>query len=475
MSRLSVTTLFDFDKVDHSKESEVHLDVVLTAPERENQKRIPLHMILAIDCSGSMAGGKLDSVKTTVSKLLDHLTENDTIGIIGFSDNAWEALPVLPMTASNRQQAKDTINKMHPMSMTNLSEAIQWSMERAVTAEKDKISRIVVLTDGLPTAGIQTHEGLVDVIKNMNPSLSLSTFGYGSDYNPELLLSMSNTGKGNHFYIQKDTDCSKAFALELGGLLSLFAQKIQVELTPSGVAEFKELLSDYEVKEEGGYRGLTNGKISFTIDDIYTGEKKHAVIKLGIHKASTAVCARKSSVCDVMVKYDDIETKAEVKIESKAKIQYTKADDVPKDPNEEVHKQLVLIQAAKMQLEAKNKADAGDLQGAQAVLQGGIQLFGTANSAFYSPQLSESFVTLSSAYSDRASYNTVGAKLGGTYYRALSKNRVSSSAASGEVYTYTSSLQESLLKSFESDSGSAPSITITGTKDEDSDEEEKKV
>ena len=68
-------------------------------------------------------------------------------------------------------------------------------------------------------------------------------------------------GRGNNFYIKSDDGCNNAFALELGGLLSLYGQNIQISVTPSGNMLFKEMLSEYKCEQVNGFRLLTPGKI----------------------------------------------------------------------------------------------------------------------------------------------------------------------------------------------------------------------
>ena len=264
---------------------------------------------------------------------------------------------------------------------------------------------------------------------------------------------MSNIGKGNNFYIEKDEDCRGAFALELGGLLSLYAQKIKVTVTPSGNISLSEFLSSYAFEEMAGYRGITEGKLSYEIDDIFVGEKKHAIIRFSVPKASTAVCARKTTVCSIELEYLDVETKKEVTSQVTAKIQYVKAGKVASKGNDEVKKQLAMIEAAKIQIEAKTKADAGDYTGAQEAASRGV-LFAT-NSEWLdnSEQLAQNFTTLGESMSNRYDYQTKGLKLATAYSCSFSKGRTTTMDSLGT--TYNSDIQKEMLTSFSAGSEDA--------------------
>jgi len=445
-SKLNVRAVFDHEKVAFNKENEVHMDVVFHVPEKADSKRTPLHMVLALDYSGSMAGKKVDSMKDTVNKLIDNLTENDTMTVIGFSDNCWEIIPVTVMDSSGKANAKSSINNTYTHSMTNMSEALEWALERAASSDKKKIVRIVFLTDGLPTSGLTGREDLVNIVSQLRPDVSLSTFGFGHDYDPELLLSMSNRGRGNHFYIQNEDDCKRAFAMELGGLLSMAVQDLKVEVTPSGNVELVDFLSKISYEESAGYRGITDGKVLFTLEDVFYGESKHVLFKLKLPSASQAVTARATKVCDIRVDYLDVETKERSVLEAKAKIRYVKPDDASTEANKDVKAQLLLIEAQKIHKDAKKLADKGQYDDAREVYTAGLLL--AENNAWFenSTALKGSFQTMIENSGNAAVYYTSGAKLAGSYGYTMAKSRASS--VCGMNLSYNSSAQESMMRSF---------------------------
>ena len=458
MPTVSLQPIFDFERVSYEKDTEVHLDVVLTAPERTESKRIPLHLILAIDCSGSMGGGKLEKVKTTIDKLVDHLTENDSLGILGFSDNVWEVLAALPMAKENKVIAKRKMSELRFMSMTNLGGAMQMAMEKAVIADSTKTARIILLTDGLPTTGACDKDTLIKIASNANQKVSISTFGYGDDFDAEFMASISKMGRGNNFYIKTDDECKKAFALELGGLLSLYGQNIKLTITPTGNMTFKEILSDYECKQKQGFRLLTPGKVEITIDDIFVGEKKHCILKLEIPKATEAVCARPTKVCDVGMVYLDTETQKEVTVTEAVRINYVKANKVASEPNIEVKKQLLILEIVRLQQEAKEKADAGQYKEAQGILTSACT-FVRDNAALMenSGSYLNNLQNMSANFVDSHSYRSKGLKMFTAFSFSMLKNRAAS--VDSMDMAYSSGEMTNMVRSFSAD----PVIIPTGT------------
>lgn len=450
--QLSIIPMFDFSTVSYNKASDVYLDVLLSAPEMdEATKHIPLHLILAIDCSGSMAGYKLDMVKQTVEKLIRHLAEDDNLGIIGFSDNIWDVLPPMAMNQKNKELAVSNVKALTSHNMTNLSGAIQSATEKAVTGDKSKISRIIVLTDGLPTVGECNKEKLVELAGKINPTVSISTFGYGTDFDSELMTSISKVGRGNNSYIKTDEDCPKAFALELGGLLSLFAQNLRLRITPSETMSFQELLSEYKCSQKNGYRLATEPTIDIVIDDIYGGENKHILMKLTVPEATKAVCARDTRVCDLELAYSTPGTKEEILLSATAKIKYCKPEKSQKLPNEEVQKQVHLFEIAKIQKEAMEKAEKGQLQEARILLKEGINYIHLNGISGYQgyENLEKTWTTMSADFADSGTYLTRGVKSAGAVYSSLAFNRASSSDVGS--MGFATKLQKTLVNSFTSD------------------------
>jgi uncharacterized protein YegL len=458
---INVTPLFDFDKVSYEKENEVHLDVVFKAPERDSTKRIPLHLVLAIDCSGSMAGDKLSQVKSTVSKLVDHLTENDSIAITAFSQDAWEVTKSLPMTAANKTFVKNRVTQLHTFGSTNLSEAITFAMERAVSVDKTKTCRIVLLTDGCPTCGTCDREGLLKIVGNVNPAVSISTFGYGSDFDSDLMASLSDKGRGNNFFIKEDKDCNSAFALELGGLLSLYGQNLKITLVPSPTMNFTELLSEYKCEQKHGYRLITPSKFEVTIDDIFAGETKHLIMKLTVPKATAAVSARSTKVCDISVVYTDAETKQETNVSGVAKINYVKSDKIATTANQVVREQLAIIETIKIQKAAKEEADKQNYEGARLILQEGISwAHANSNVLQNSEAIAVNYTEMMDNYNS-SSYATTGTKLNNSFYITMTRGRAATAGDYAQGMVFSNGVMTDMVASFAGDANPVPSLDLS--------------
>jgi len=370
MASVNITSHLEYDKVAYDKSHIVHLLLTLEGRPLEASQRKPLSLSVAIDCSGSMQGEKIDFAKKSLLKLVEHLSSVDTLAIVGFSDTVFTVLAPTKMDPAAKDRARAEIRKLHDMSATNLSGALLEAYEnlRMIENSGDAIRRAFLFTDGLPTAGVSDKGALVEIAGQRRPKDgSLTTFGYGADHDPELLASMAKRGGGNFYFIKNPDDVPKAFGYELGGLLSLVAQAVKTKVKAAHGVKILEVLNDLDVeaKDDGS-------EVTISVDDVYAEEKRHLLLKLELPEKSKAVAVRPSTVADIEVNFHDLRSGEPRMTEHSVKIEYVKADEAQKDAAKEVAEQIALLKAAEAQEEAKKLADAGNFTAAQAAINAAV-------------------------------------------------------------------------------------------------------
>src|ERR1035437_5333108 len=91
---MKVSVKLDLDKVVFDKSGAVNLMASLSAPDvTKEAKRNPLCICAVIDRSGSMresggstAGSKMEYVKRSMYKLIDQITDADSLSLVFFDD-----------------------------------------------------------------------------------------------------------------------------------------------------------------------------------------------------------------------------------------------------------------------------------------------------------------------------------------------------------------------------------------------------
>lgn len=195
--------------------------------------RTPLNLCLVIDRSGSMEGPPLDYVKQACCHVVDLLGPNDILSIVTFEEVVDLLMP--PQRVTNKQPIKDGIMRLLPGNTTNLFDGLGMAAQQVLSIQEGgRATRLVVLTDGDPTAGIKDHSSLVAHAGEIkNRGITCTFLGFGPDYNEELLASMAKRGGGNYYYIPQPQMIPDVFRQELDKLLTTSARNLQLTVKPA--------------------------------------------------------------------------------------------------------------------------------------------------------------------------------------------------------------------------------------------------
>lgn len=369
---VNLKTVWEYKKIDHSKKNENHLLIQLKAKEKtSSDKRKPAAIEAVVDCSGSMGGYKIDYVKKTLLVLVDNLTEDDYLGVVGYGSSVWQIAPPTKCDSMGKETLKNLIrNNTNILGCTNLSGGFIEGFNALKNMDidsKDRLNRVLLLTDGLANEGISDHSGLCKLVKNTcgdeDCNISLSTFGYGNDHDPEVLKDMAKQGGGNFHYISDPDQAPKALGLEIGGLLSVVAQGIKINLDLNDNVELLNVLNDFDVE-------TTNNITTISIDDIYSEEEKNIVVKFKLPSMSKSVAARpEKKVLDIDIKYFNVDSSKSEESKESIKVSYVKASDADTIPNELVEKNIIILESATLQENAVKEADNGNYEKAKSILK----------------------------------------------------------------------------------------------------------
>ncbi|MBS1717303.1 MAG: VWA domain-containing protein [Armatimonadetes bacterium] len=195
--------------------------------------RTPLNLCLVIDRSGSMEGQPLEYVKQACNHVVDLMSPDDVLSIVTFEEVVDLLMP--PQRVTNKQMIKDGIQRLMPGNTTNLYEAINMALAQVMSLqESGRATRVVLLTDGDPTAGIKDFHALTQLASDVKSrGVSITFLGFGPDYNEELIASMAKKGGGNYYYIPRPDLIPEVFRTELEKLMTTSARNLNLEIKPA--------------------------------------------------------------------------------------------------------------------------------------------------------------------------------------------------------------------------------------------------
>jgi len=415
--------IFDREKIGQSQDYEGHLMVSLEAEDKSFQ-RTPVNVVLVLDVSGSMSGRKLSLLKTTAGKIVQNLTNKDEVAIVTYASDV--QVDISNQKIDGKESILSTIHSLQTRGMTNMSGGLLEGFSQ-VNAKFNGVQRVMLLTDGLANVGIQAdnYEGFLNLVKNRDSKCTLSTFAFGGDADVELLQGMAKNGGGNFYYIRNE-DIDDVFARELGGIASCLAQNIEISVSPSQ-GKVVEVFNDYNVEDK-------NGVAVIRADDIYVGETKHVLVKLKVDKPNGKPKNRPFSIAKVTITYDDLKTNKKERIEFNQRVRFVKDTDADQDAALAVAEQVASLIAAKAQVEAVKKANAGDWNGANLVMAGAaVELQSVVDrGSTYAAEVH----CLHSGISDNLSADKYSASYGSTV-RSAAVAYSRSKAGSGDEHTFS--------------------------------------
>jgi Ca-activated chloride channel family protein len=363
---MKTTAELTYEKVRFDEAKDVHLVVSLAAPHLDaSAPRPPVCVIPVLDVSGSMAGEKLHFAKQSVMKLVDHLTPADFCGVVVFSTQVETLSPPAEMTQARKDELKTLVGRLAPRQNTNLGGGMLAGLDHAKVAKlpEGMLVRVILFTDGLANEGpAKSRDQLLRLLEENLGGATLSAFGYGDDADQELLRDLSTKGKGNYAYVESPEDALTAFARELGGLLSTYAQGIEVLVTPREGAVLTDVVSDADAREE-------NGAALIRLPDLLADEVRHLVLGVRLAPRPVALDAP-VTVADVEVSFERVEGGHVVKerLACKATARFVAAADAQAAPKPSVDAVVAIAQLVRAQIEAEEAARQGRYDEARDVM-----------------------------------------------------------------------------------------------------------
>lgn len=179
----------------------------------------------AADAAGNLVGGevgsmisgsikksmtKLEKAKKKIIPVINGFTEDNYFTIITFENNLkmWKK-EMVQATASNKKKAVAYIKMLHAGGGTNISDALEKSLELAGAGTADStvalnVETVFLLTDGVPSAGKYTRAN--DILTHLSEWNKLKrvivhSVGLGDNQDKDFLQKMADQNNG--VYIDK--------------------------------------------------------------------------------------------------------------------------------------------------------------------------------------------------------------------------------------------------------------------------------
>lgn len=411
-------------KIAYSKPTEVFVAITFNPPKIDSAQRAPISLSVSLDNSGSMgepAKGysaypsqtKLDLAKIAVQRLIENLSERDTLGFVTFEESARVIFSPMPMTATNKAEALSKLEAVQPAGGTALHDGLLLSIGqvRDAKAAGNALHRTMLFTDGQANVGVSNLDGISAAVRartsDLPYKLGVSTFGFGSFHNEALLRGLIQDGA--YYFIQDAEMIPTAFGTELGGLISTYATDVVLRVKPGFGVEKIEILNDLKVEEVRGCDQITCHNL--------LSEQPYTVIAKVTTKGGSRD-DRTLPLLEVSAALKDLRLNTLINVDSAVDVTRTTVRSATKKDDEEIMKLVAVQVAEKAQRDAMAAANKGDIHGAQMVLMAAsatTQSYGDAQlGTLLRSQVAD-------GYSSLVDYNSKGGKVSSSLSNSFSR------------------------------------------------------
>jgi Ca-activated chloride channel homolog len=341
------------------KKQTTFLKVGLTGFEMEGQaKRTPANIALVIDRSGSMQGDKIKQAKEAARIAVNRLNGDDIVSVIAYDDTVSVLVPATK--ASDRSAILAGIDRIESGGSTALFAGVSKGAEEVRKfLARDRVNRIILLSDGLANVGPDTPGALGELGASLvKEGISVTTLGLGLGFNEDLMSQLAQRSDGNHAFVEHSKDLVKIFNYEFGDVLSVVAQEVLVTINcAEGVRPVKVL---------GRPADIAGQKVVAAINQLYSNQEKYLMLEVEVPKGSVK---RSLEVANVKVTYANMGTKTTDTLSSTVAVRFSESEKQVVEKRDKIVLEAAVMQVATARnILATELRDAGKQKEAQKLL-----------------------------------------------------------------------------------------------------------
>jgi Ca-activated chloride channel family protein len=197
-------------------------------------ERPPLHLVFAVDTSGSMSGVGIDTAREIGPVIAGQLQSGDKVSVLAWSDSRSVLLAGHAVSGPHDDDVLEAFDGLGSAGSTDLSAGLRTAYDLATAhAAPGWVSRVVLVSDGGANVG-ETDAALIGAAAGAEDEDGIYMAGIGvgwvGAYSHELMDVVTDLGGGASMYMADSDDIER----QLGGTLlrtfGIAARDVQVQL-----------------------------------------------------------------------------------------------------------------------------------------------------------------------------------------------------------------------------------------------------
>ncbi len=355
--------------------SDVYLDIGQSTHQRQlslsvaaisegRDGTIPLNLCLILDRSGSMKGKPLSTVKEAAKAIVDRMSPIDRLTIVAFNHQSQLLVP--NQEVGDRDRIKAQIDGLEAGGGTAIDTAMKQGLEALTHCSGEFISQAFLLTDGENEHG-NNDRCLKLALVAVNHSITINSFGFGNNWNQDVLEKIADAGGGSLSYIEKPAQAEQEFSrlfqrMQSVGLTNAhlrlwLAPEVRLaELKP--VAQVSPDTIELAVQQEREYLTVRLGDLMVDVPRVVLVNLYVGQLAEGTHP-----------IVDVCVRYDDPSAGTTNQLSPSIPIVACAVRDFKPAPNLQVQQHVLSLAKYRQTQIAETRLQQGDRQGAVTMLQ----------------------------------------------------------------------------------------------------------
>ena len=341
------------------KKQTTFIKVGLTGFKKDNnEKRTPVNVAIVLDKSGSMQGQKIDKAKEAAIAAIERLNKNDIVSVVAYDSTVTVVVPATKLT--DKRSLIERIRKISAGGSTALFAGVsKGAAEIRKFAEKNRVNRIILLSDGLANVGPKSPSELGALGASLQKeSIAVTTLGLGLDYNEDLMTMLAQNSGGNHVFIEDADQLVEVFNYEFNDVLSVVAQEVSIDIrTAKGIRPIRVLNIASEINGQ---------RVIVAMNQIYSEQEKYVLLEVEV---PASMAGQSREIAEVKVSYANMQTHTTDRLSSSVSANFSDSlAVVEKNLNIKVCTSCVLQLANVQNQLATTLRDRGDIEGARRVL-----------------------------------------------------------------------------------------------------------
>lgn len=345
-------------------------------PER-TAERPPVNLVIVLDRSGSMSGDKIEQAREAAVEALRRLDRRDVFSLVIY-DHEVSTL-IAPQAPTDVLWLERQIRSVTSRGNTALFAGVsQGAAELRKNLERRGfVHRVLLLSDGQANVGPSSADDLGRLGAALRrEGIAVTTVGLGEGFNEDLMTALAQRSDGNHYYAAESGDLPRIFAKELGDVLDVVAQRVEIVIEfPEGVRVIRSIGREAECRDR---------HVTFGLNQLYGGQEKFVLVEVEVPAAKADEVR---TLARAQATFTDASGESRQELRAEGRVRYTRDEAaVKREANLKVQTEYAANAVAEAKSQAIALADAGRADEAARVMRENSALLGSiANSYANAP------------------------------------------------------------------------------------------